>query len=64
MSDAATSAPTSADRAPDTPPYRYDAVLAGEIEQRWQDRWEAEGTFDAPNPAGPMADPAAVAGWE
>ncbi|WP_219418477.1 leucine--tRNA ligase [Pseudonocardia nigra] len=40
-------------------PYRYGAALAGAIERRWQDRWEAEGTFHAPNPSGPWADPAA-----
>ncbi|WP_329520946.1 leucine--tRNA ligase [Spirillospora sp. NBC_01491] len=38
------------------PPHRYDARLANEIERRWQDRWEADGTFDSPNPAGPLAD--------
>ncbi|MCI0689249.1 MAG: class I tRNA ligase family protein, partial [Sporichthyaceae bacterium] len=43
-------------------PFRYTAELAGEIEARWQDRWEDEGTFDAPNPAGSLADPAKVAG--
>ena len=43
-------------------PFRYDASLAADIESRWQDRWEAEGTFEAPNPAGPMADPEGVAG--
>jgi leucyl-tRNA synthetase len=32
------------------PPYRYDARLGCEIELRWQDRWEREGTFHAPNP--------------
>ena len=37
------------------PPYRYNAALAAEIEARWQDRWEAEGTFNAPNPTGPLA---------
>jgi leucyl-tRNA synthetase len=31
--------------AEDTPPFRYDARLAGEIELRWQERWEREGTF-------------------
>jgi leucyl-tRNA synthetase len=35
--------------------------LAAEIELRWQDRWEADGTYEAPNPAGPLADPEAVA---
>ncbi|HYB18322.1 MAG TPA: class I tRNA ligase family protein [Streptosporangiaceae bacterium] len=33
-----------------TPPFRYDARLANEIELKWQDRWEREGTFQAPNP--------------
>ena len=33
-------------------PFRYDARLAGQIELRWQQRWEREGTFHAPNPAG------------
>jgi leucyl-tRNA synthetase len=46
---------------PDTPPYRYTSVMAGEIETRWQDYWDAEGTFATPNPAGSLADPAAVA---
>jgi leucyl-tRNA synthetase len=44
------------------PPHRYTAALAGRIEQAWQDRWQAQGTFHAPNPAGPWADPAAVGG--
>ena len=35
-------------------PFRYNARLAGEIESRWQQRWAAEGTFDSPNPAGPL----------
>ena len=29
------------------PPFRYDARLANEIELRWQERWEREGTFHA-----------------
>ncbi|HOZ58757.1 MAG TPA: leucine--tRNA ligase [Nakamurella multipartita] len=45
--------PTVASEA--APPFRYTAALAADIEQRWQDRWEAEGTFQAPNPAGPLA---------
>src|SRR6266704_1972799 len=36
-------------------PFRYDARLASEIELAWQDRWEAQGTFNAPNPVGPLA---------
>ncbi|HRB99401.1 MAG TPA: leucine--tRNA ligase [Dermatophilaceae bacterium] len=42
-------------------PYRYTAELADHIEVAWQDRWEEEGTFEAPNPAGPWADPTGVA---
>ncbi|MDL5154877.1 leucine--tRNA ligase [Actinomycetospora termitidis] len=38
------------------PPFRYTAALANEIEARWQDRWEAEGTFETPNPSGPLSD--------
>ncbi|MEV4467684.1 leucine--tRNA ligase [Micromonospora echinofusca] len=41
----------------DIPPFRYTAALAEEIEQRWQDVWAREGTFHAPNPTGPLADP-------
>jgi leucyl-tRNA synthetase len=41
----------------DFPPYRYTAELANEIEARWQDFWEEQGTFHAPNPVGPLADP-------
>jgi leucyl-tRNA synthetase len=45
-------------------PYRYTAELAGEIEVAWQDYWEQEGTFRAPNPAGPWAEPDKVGGRE
>ena len=31
----------------ETPRFRYDARLANEIELRWQDRWEREGTFES-----------------
>ncbi len=34
-----------------TPRFRYDARLANEIELRWQERWEQDGTFHAPNRA-------------
>ena len=44
----------------DLPTFRYDASLANQIETRWQDVWEASGTFHAPNPAGPLADLDAV----
>ncbi|MEU8182718.1 leucine--tRNA ligase [Micromonospora sp. NPDC049044] len=43
--------------AGDIPPFRYTAALADEIEIRWQDTWAREGTFHAPNPTGPLADP-------
>ncbi|MBD2758546.1 leucine--tRNA ligase [Yimella sp. cx-573] len=46
--------------ASDTPKFRYTAELAGRIEQAWQDKWEQEGTFNAPNPSGPWADPDAL----
>ncbi len=46
------------------PPYRYSAWLARDIESRWQDTWDAQGTFQAPNPAGSLADIAGVAGRE
>ncbi|MGC5018119.1 leucine--tRNA ligase [Micromonospora sp. DT47] len=43
--------------AGDIPPFRYTAALADQIEHRWQDIWAREGTFHAPNPTGPLADP-------
>ncbi|MGC4769993.1 leucine--tRNA ligase [Micromonospora sp. DT44] len=43
--------------AGDIPPFRYTAAMADEIETRWQDTWAREGTFHAPNPTGPLADP-------
>ncbi|MFE0102953.1 leucine--tRNA ligase [Streptomyces sp. NPDC059009] len=43
-------------------PHRYTAALAAEIEARWQDFWDADGTYEAPNPSGDLAgDPAVVA---
>ena len=46
----------------DTPKFRYSAALAGEIEAHWQDVWDRDRTFEAPNPAGPLAEPEKVAG--
>jgi leucyl-tRNA synthetase len=46
----------------DSPKFRYTGTLAQEIELRWQDRWEADGTFEAPNPSGPLGEPAKIAG--
>ncbi|MDT5043650.1 MAG: leucyl-tRNA synthetase [Actinoplanes sp.] len=42
----------------DTPPFRYTAAMAQEIEPRWQQFWADNGTFHAPNPTGELADPA------
>ncbi|HEX5740074.1 MAG TPA: leucine--tRNA ligase [Pilimelia sp.] len=39
------------------PPHRYTAALAHQIEARWQEHWARTGTFHAPNPRGPLADP-------
>jgi leucyl-tRNA synthetase len=40
----------------DMPPFRYTAALADSIETGWQRRWADEGTYNAPNPTGPLAD--------
>ena len=37
------------------PAHRYDAKLASQIEARWQQRWAEDGTFESPNPAGPLS---------
>ncbi|MEV8522898.1 leucine--tRNA ligase [Streptomyces sp. NPDC052000] len=43
-------------------PHRYTAAMAADIEARWQDFWDADGTYAAPNPTGDLAgDPAVVA---
>ncbi|MEY4338501.1 MAG: leucyl-tRNA synthetase, partial [Actinomycetota bacterium] len=44
----------------DTPANRYTGALAQRIEERWQGYWDENRTFEAPNPAGPLADPAAA----
>ncbi|WP_406860864.1 leucine--tRNA ligase [Streptomyces sp. HUAS MG47] len=41
-------------------PHRYTAATAADIEARWQDFWDAEGTYEAPNPTGDLAGDAAV----
>ena len=43
----------------DTPKFRYTAALANEIERRWLERWDDEGTYQVANPAGPLQE-----GWE
>lgn len=55
MSETNTAAETAA-------PHRYTAAMAADIEARWQDFWDAEGTYEAPNPTGDLAgDPELVA---
>ncbi|MGQ0576532.1 MAG: leucine--tRNA ligase [Pseudonocardia sp.] len=63
MSTDTSTAPTGVPDGSDggAPPFRYGAALAADIERRWQERWEAEGTFHTPNPAGAWADPARTA---
>ena len=39
----------------DTPPHRYNAALAAEIEARWQARWAADGIYETSNPSGQTA---------
>ena len=54
--------PAPAAGAAESPAHRYSAAMAADIEHRWQERWAAEHTFEAPNPAGPLADPDRVGG--
>jgi len=44
-----------ADSAENTP-FRYTARLANDIEERWQERWDTEGTFYAANPVGELSN--------
>ncbi|MDP4902580.1 MAG: class I tRNA ligase family protein, partial [Ilumatobacteraceae bacterium] len=60
----ATADTPSTGRGGSIPAYRYSASLAAGIEQKWQDHWEQNRTFEAPNTAGPLADTAGVAGRE
>ena len=48
--------------SPRVPQFRYSASLAAGIEAKWQDYWQEHRTFEAPNPAGPLAEPHKVAG--
>jgi len=61
MSTETSTAPSTGAHEGVVPPFRYGAALAAEIERRWQDRWESEGTFHTPNPTGAWADPARTA---
>jgi leucyl-tRNA synthetase len=49
------SRPQAADTS-DNLPFRYNARIANEIEQRWQQTWAERGTFDAPNPSGELSE--------
>jgi leucyl-tRNA synthetase len=40
----------------DIPPHRYTAAVADSIETSWQRRWADDGTFNAPNPHGPLTE--------
>src|SRR3954468_10480650 len=48
--------PAAAAVSAEAAPHRYTAAMAAEIEARWQDFWDADGTYAAPNPAGDLAD--------
>ena len=39
--------------------YRYTPGLAAKIEAKWQKHWVDNGTFNAPNPTGDLAEPGA-----
>jgi leucyl-tRNA synthetase len=45
-----------AEQADEEFPFRYTATIANTIERYWQDRWEADGTFHAPNPSGALSE--------
>ncbi|MFC4854919.1 leucine--tRNA ligase [Actinophytocola glycyrrhizae] len=51
MSDHAAASPAGSEAVPG---HRYTAALASSIELRWQEHWEEHGTFEAPNPVGPL----------
>ena len=46
----------------DTPPHRYDATLAADIEARWQARWDAGGVYETPNPPAQLPSGRGTAG--
>ncbi|MBO0889850.1 MAG: leucine--tRNA ligase [Acidothermales bacterium] len=43
-------------------PFRYTPARAAEIETKWQERWRKERVYEAPNPAGSLAEPEAIRG--
>lgn len=55
-------AAADAETTASTAPHRYTAAMAADIEARWQDFWDADGTYEAPNPTGDLGgEPAVVA---
>ncbi len=38
-----------------TPPHRYDARMADDIETRWQAHWREQGVYHCPNPSGALS---------
>jgi leucyl-tRNA synthetase len=56
MTSAADAARATEPSAEDVPAHRYNGTLAATIEAAWQAYWSEHGTFDAPNPSGPLAD--------
>ncbi len=56
MSDTTTPADANTASSSETPPHRYSAELAQDIELRWQDWWDEHHTFHTPNTAGPLAN--------
>ncbi|WP_329068328.1 leucine--tRNA ligase [Streptomyces sp. NBC_01429] len=36
-------------------PHRYTSAMAADIEARWQGFWDADGTYEAPNPTGELS---------
>ena len=55
VSEAVSRPEPAASPDPAADPFRYGAALAAAIEERWQRRWDEEGTFHSPNPVGPLA---------
>lgn len=50
---------TSAGTSAGATTYRYTPELAAKIEAKWQQHWADNGTFNAPNPTGDLAEPGA-----
>jgi leucyl-tRNA synthetase len=48
------------DPSGDDAEFRYSAVLAEQIEAKWQQSWADHGTFEIPNPTGDLSDGSAM----